>query len=305
LKESLWPGRLYRSGLLFRGPFFWHWRYYAWDYRAQKRASSWTLRLFGQHYELPALAQWQPQAHELHVVLSGPSIGSLREPARLTLRPVIAVNGSWRILAEQGHRAALYVISDVGYLRRQWETFLAGLAVSEALACDHRILLEIARRDASLLRKHRIYLFDDLQRPYRQSRRWWKRFGPQRLSYDADHSVAFSLDADIGFHPSKTVAYLALQIAASRQPRRIVLFGLDLSDGKRYFKEATPEKSMLQNDFAAAILPHFTFAAGVLRERGIETLNASPDSSLPESVFRRIDPNAYLETLSEQGNGSV
>lgn len=251
------------------------------------------MRIDGADYGFRTLDRWLPAGETVHVLLSGPSVAAIREPARLCGRQAITVNGSHRILEGSGVRAALYLVSDVGFVRRQWPVLLEGLRRADALAVDHRVALEIARRDRELLRSLPVYLFDNLTRPYGASAHWWRRFPPDRLPADG-RRCAFSQDARLGFFPSCTVAYLALQIAAAQRPRRIVFFGLDLDGGPRYYAEERPERSMLQKDFAEFIVPDFRFAAGLLRARGIEVLNASPRSALPEAIFPRVDAEACL-----------
>ncbi|MFT4047458.1 MAG: hypothetical protein QM661_12280 [Solimonas sp.] len=284
---------LYRLAIVWRGPACWHWRYYGWDYAARLEGDGWRVRAFGHDYRFGTLAAWRPAAEAIHIVLSGPSVRQIGDPSALAARPVIAVNGSYRVLAEQGLRADLYAVVDIGYVRRQWDDFVAGVRAAKALAIDHRMVVEIARRDPQLLREVDVRLFDSLLRPYRRSAHWWTR-PPQAGLFRDGRRAAFSLSADAGYFPSCTVAYLALQIAATQRPRRIVFFGLDLDGGGRFYRERQREKTMIADDYERAIRPDFAFAAGVLRGEGIEVLNASPDSRLPDSVFARVAPARVL-----------
>lgn len=279
--------------IAWRGPGAWHWRHYGQDYVAQAGADGWRVRISGNDYAFRRLDGWLPAGSDIHILLSGPSIATIREPALLSRQPTITVNGSYRILEGSGGRADLYLVSDVGFVRRQWPALLAGVRCARALAVDHRVALEIARHDRQLLHSLPVYLFDNLTRPYRQSAHWWRRFPATQLPAEG-RRCAFSQDARIGFFPSRTVAYLALQIAAAQHPRRIVLFGLDLGGAGRYYSENAPERSMLARDFAEYIVPDFRFAANLLRAQGVEVLNASPDSALPASVLPRVDPNEWL-----------
>ncbi|NKF21648.1 hypothetical protein [Solimonas marina] len=286
---------LYRTALLWRGRGCWHWRHYGRHYRAEVRAGGWDVTIERRRYRLRSLSHWLPSGRNVHIVLSGPSISRIDAPDLLLQGARITVNGSFQILADGGVHSDLYLISDVGYVRRQWSSVQAGIANARALAVDHRVALELARRDPDLFDRIPTYLFDNLQRPYRQSSAWWRRFSPAELAMDGQR-CAFSNDADIGFYPSRTVAFLALQIAAAQRPRRIVLFGLDLSEG-RYYAEATPERSMLQQDYAEYIAPDFRFAADLLRNTSIEVINASLQSTLPGDILPRVDPNEYLKQL--------
>lgn len=287
---------LYRLGIAWRGPAYWHWRYYGFDYRARLVGSDWHVRLLGREHRFPTLAGWQPPGEILHIVLSGPSVGRIARPERLALAPTITVNGSYQVLSALGGRPDLYVVSDVGFVRRQWDRFVEGVRVSRAMAFDHRVILEASRRDPGLLDGRTVYAFDNLLRPYGRSARAWRSTPDPRVRRDGG-AAAFSVASELGFFPSCTVAYVALQIAAAQQPRRIVFFGLDLGgNGARYYGEAQPEKSMLDNDLQRCILPHFTFASAELKRLSIQVFNASPASALPDAVFPRLSPEAALAT---------
>ena len=237
------------------------------------------------------IAGWLAPDATVHILLSGPSVGRIEAPQRIADAPTITVNGSFRVLRNVGSVSALYLVSDVGFVRRQWQTFREGADSALALALDHRVLYEVMRRDPALVQRRTVYLFDNLLRPYGRSSHWWKT-PPNPAVWQRAPEVAFSSDAAFGYHPSCSVAYLALQIAATQRPAGVTLFGLDLGGG-RYYAESQPERSMLQQDLQP-ILAHLAFAARCLSESGIRQINASLDSALPASVMPQADPNAYL-----------
>ncbi|WP_420468263.1 hypothetical protein [Panacagrimonas sp.] len=254
------------------------------------------MRALGHRLDCADLGGWLPPGGSVHIVLSGPSIATIAEPTRLAMRPTVVVNGSFRVLLDAGCSADLYVVSDVGFVRRQWSRFVAGVRASRALALDHRVLLEVLRRDPEALAGKQLRLFDNLLRPYGRSARWWSGAIPATVRR-RDRTAAFSVDPAFGYFPSCTVAYLALQMAASQRPARIVLFGLDLGGARRYYDEAQPEQSMLQRDLQRCILPHLRLAAQTLADLGIAVHNASPDSAVPASIFPRMSPSEYLQDL--------
>jgi len=243
-----------------------------------------------------SLDRWLPAEQVIHIVLSGPSVATLKQPGRLFCRPSLIVNGAYRMLAaESGVKADLYLISDVGFIRRQWDAFIAGTRVARALAIDHRVALEIARRDPSLLRTVPVYLFDNLTRPYGRPTHWWRKNAVAGVQvFEAD--CALSLSADVGYFPSRTVAYIALQIAASQRPQSVTFFGLDLGGSGRFYAEAKPEQSMLDQD-RSIILRDLSHAVKALTVAGIDVFNASLQSTVPDTLMRRIDPDQYLLNL--------
>lgn len=263
----------------------------------------WQVQALGHRLSCADLQGGLPPGGTVHIVLSGPSIAAIGQPAQLARHPTVVVNGSFQILRDAGCRADLYVVSDVGFVRRQWSRFVAGVQASRALAVDHRVLLEVLRRDPGVLEGTELRLFDNLLRPYgRPSCRWVRAMPPG--VFGEGRTGVFSADAVFGYHPSCTVAYLALQIAATQRPARIVLFGLDLGGGgARYYPEARAEQSMLQQDLHGCILPHLALAARALATMGIEVRNATPDSALPESVIARLSPHDYLQGLHQADPG--
>lgn len=285
---------LYRISISWRGPAYWHWRHFGDDYVTRRVGDVWHSEVLGRAYAFNAVSAWQPPGETIHIVLSGPSVGTITDPRRIALAPTLCVNGSFRLFESIGVRPDLYLLSDGGFVRRQWPTFLQGAAISRALCADHRLLLQIARGDPALLRDRPVYTFDNLVRPYGRSSRWQSRADTAVL-HRCGRDYAFSVSDEEGYFMSRTVAYLALQIAASQRPKRIVFFGMDFGGGRRYYEERSPERSMLDSDYEIAILPHMRFASRVLATAGIEVLNASPDSRLPDEVFPRVEPNAYLD----------
>lgn len=276
------------------GPGYGHWRYFGPEYRAEALDDGWRITLDGRTRHFGSLSGCLPAGGTIHILLSGPSVSTIERPQRLVRAPSITVNGSYRALNAPGFegRSDLYVVSDVGFVRRQWASFVDGVRAARAVALDHRVLIEVVRRDPALVAATDIRVFDNLRRPYGRSSRFWR--DPPADVVCRGRKGAFSTNVRHGFHPSGTVGYLALQIAAAQRPARIVLFGLDLTDGPRFYPEDRPEKAMLMLDLHQTILPDFALAAGVLRAQGIEVINASPDSVLADTVFPRRDPNAVL-----------
>ena len=87
----------------------------------------WQVQALGHRLSCANLQGGLAPGGTLHIVLSGPSVAGIAQPARLSWRPTVVVNGSFQILRDAGCGADLYVVSDVGFVRRQWSRFVAGV----------------------------------------------------------------------------------------------------------------------------------------------------------------------------------
>ncbi|WP_238034188.1 hypothetical protein [Psychrobacter sp. Ps4] len=240
-------------------------------------------------------------AHQtIQVIASGPSIADLAFAA-IQDRATIFVNGSISLLAEHAFdKVAGYVISDARFIRHRPEIFkdhyngqplYATLAVFEALA--------IAHSDILLTHHKAMRVICPVDRHWGvQSNRSWlskltfkrRRLNKKRplsdfsdhpnLVIDSNHrpAIGVSLDVTDGFVEAGTVAYVAAQLAFSRQTSEIHLYGIDLlnTNQPRFYENlnnSAPCK--LDKAITDRIVPSFDLLAQVYKARGVMVYNHS------------------------------
>jgi hypothetical protein len=208
-----------------------------------------------------------------HIVLSGPSIKTIKKPSLLGSKYSIWVNNSPVLAIEAGVRPSLYLVCDRGYVKRQLASFQKFSALSDAclnpFCVPHELLL---RADCVA---HKTYLFDDPAIPLRRQKR---DDGPVTLNcIKGGHSVGVT----------------ALRAAMQMGFGEILLFGLDLGGQARFYDEAHPEPSNLQRQHAI-ICAEFTAVADEAHAAGVKIMNCSPQSRLSDEIFEKCDPNDAL-----------
>lgn len=239
----------------------------------------------------------------VQIIASGPSITDLAFAA-LKDRATIFVNGSISLLAEHTfNHIAGYVISDARFIHHRPEIFrdyyngqplYATLAVFEALA--------IAHPDIMLTHHQVMRIICPVDRYWSvQANRSWlskltfkrRRLNKKRpladfadhpsLVVDSDHKPAIGVSRDVtdGFVEAGTVAYVAAQLAFSRQASEIHLYGIDLLNANQprfYENSGNSAPCKLDKAITDRIVPSFDLLAQVYKECGVMVYNHSPIS---------------------------
>lgn len=254
-------------------------------------------------------AQQNLQGQAVNIIASGPSIADL---AFTTLQdtPTIFVNGSISLIAQHNFTTVVgYVISDARFINHQPEILqqyykgqplYATLAVFEAMAVTHpeilrnyhdamRILYPVDRpwgvkSNQSLLSKL------SFKNKWLQRKKALSSFiDNEHFMIDASHkpaAIGVSLDITHGFVESGTVAYVAAQLAFSRQAGAIHLYGIDLlnSSQPRFYESAhNSAPSKLDKAVHERIVPSFNLLAKAYKSHGVSVINHSPIS---QSLFK-------------------
>lgn len=254
-------------------------------------------------------AQQNLQGQAVNIIASGPSIADL---AFTTLQdtPTIFVNGSISLIAQHNFTTVVgYVISDARFINHQPEILqqyyrgqplYATLAVFEAMAVTHpeilrnyhdamRILYPVDRpwgvkSNQSLLSKL------SFKNKWLQRKKALSSFiDNEHFMIDASHkpaAIGVSLDITHGFVEAGTVAYVAAQLAFSRQAGAIHLYGIDLlnSSQPRFYESAhNSAPSKLDKAVHERIAPSFNLLAKVYKSHGVSVINHSPIS---QSLFK-------------------
>ena len=240
----------------------------------------------------------------VNIIASGPSIADLAF-SELLDAPTIFVNGSISLLAEHNFTHVVgWVISDARFINHQPEilkTYYTGqplyatLAVFEAMAVSHSSIMCAYHESMRIL-----YPVD---RPWgvKSNKLWYSNLSFKKkllnkkkpLPYfandpnfviDSQHKpapIGVSLNITYGFVEAGTVAYVATQLAFSRQASAIHLYGIDLlnSNQPRFYENSdNSAPSKLDKAVTERIVPSFNILGRVYKEHGVPVINHSPIS---------------------------
>ncbi len=246
----------------------------------------------------------------VNIFASGPSIADLVFDESLTSTPSIFVNGSLSLTKAHAFSNIVgYVISDARFIKNNPEVLTqyykgqplyATLAVYEAMSANLPDLISQYH--------HKMRVIFPVDRPLdnKVDERWvnkrWltslpviKKLTNKKvaLSELANHSsfviddshkpeaIGVSLDVTDGFVEAGTVAYIAAQLAFSRQAGTIHLYGIDLLNSNKprfYEDEDNNAPSKLDKAITDRIVPSFNLLGRVYNKRGVAVMNHSPVS---------------------------
>lgn len=240
----------------------------------------------------------------VNIIASGPSVADL-DFTDLINTATIFVNGSISLMAQYDFtHIAGYVISDARFIKHQpdilkkyyaGQPLYATVAVFEALAIMHPDIISSHH--------HSMRIIYPVDRPWgvKTNKSWFKRllFKPQALNkktplaafadqpnfvIDTRHKpapIGLSLDITQGFVEAGTVAYVAAQLAFSRQAGEIHLYGIDLinNDKPRFYESKdNSAPSKLDKAISERIVPSFDLLGRIYKEQGVVVYNHSPIS---------------------------
>ena len=241
---------------------------------------------------------------DVNIIASGPSIQQL-PLTELLDTPTIFVIGSISLIGQhQFTDIAGYVISDARFINHQPEILqqyytgqplYATLAVFEAMATTHPDIMQTYH--------HAMRVLYPVDRPWgvKSNKLSFNKLIFKKkllnkkipLSYfinnpnfiiDSDHKAAdigVSLNITHGFVEAGTVAYVAAQLAFSRQAASIHLSGIDLLNSKQprfYENKNNSAPSMLSKVMNERIVPSFNLLGRIYQSHGVPVINHSPIS---------------------------
>ncbi len=241
---------------------------------------------------------------DVNIIASGPSIQQLLL-AELLDTPTIFVNGSISLIGQHQFTDIVgYVISDARFINHQPEILrqcytgqplYATLAVFEAMATTHPDIMQTYH--------HAMRVLYPVDRPWgvKSNKLSFNKLIFKKkllnkkmpLSYfinnpnfiiDSDHKAAdigVSLNITHGFVEAGTVAYVAAQLAFSRQAASIHLYGIDLLNSKQprfYENKNNCAPSMLSKVMNERIIPSFNLLGRIYQSHGVPVVNHSPIS---------------------------
>ncbi len=240
----------------------------------------------------------------VNIIASGPSIADLAF-SELLDSPTIFVNGSISLLAQHNFTQVVgWVISDARFIQHQPEilkkyyvgqSLYATLAVFEAMAVSQSTIMCTYHESMRIL-----YPVD---RPWgvKSNKLWFSKLSFKKkllnkkkpLPYfandpnfviDSHHKpdpIGVSLDVTYGFVEAGTVAYVAAQLAFSRQASAIHLYGIDLLNSNQprfYENNDNSAPSKLDKAVTDRIVPSFNLLGSTYKAHGVPVINHSPIS---------------------------
>jgi len=190
-------------------------------------------------------------------------------------------------------------VSDARFVRDSPDLFRAGAGLADALVLNPTTLFSAMQFASDALEHTPVFLVDDVLHPFKRPR-------PSRAALAADRRllvhpsqpIAFSRDPSAGVCSAGTVVYNAVQILYGIGYSELIMVGMDLSDGNRFYAERRPAANELARAFHGSIQPAFELVAEHLCRTGRKLVNASADSRLPATCIPKVDVNAAIDSLS-------
>jgi len=241
---------------------------------------------------VPINALVPPITRSVTLVTTGPSALEYDwESLRNSSRMIVAVTGGTKFLQERGITPDLLIVTDPDFCK------VNGFHVRDAA----RIPLVIEYRSAAVVHHHFPDGLDD--RPVLLIERVNKWYGipelPQKVlsSMNRDSGspflisetsdklgrIGWSNQLELGFYPSSTVAFVALQVLVALGAKDIDIVGMDLGGTQSVYANALP--SNLLQTYPTVILPSFLAMKAALAGRTICINNLSPACPLPPEIF--------------------
>ncbi len=280
----------------------WHNRGFASRQSIEEDDLGFTIRWEGRgELRAKSLRQLRRRGDVASVLASGPSVRSLRRLERLFDRPVCCVNGSVEMAAAVGRRADYYFVSDYRFILEKPELFRAGTRVADAVVLGPMAVFAAMIAAPDAVEGVELFLREDLRRPFKRPRPTNRELARDpNVIANASGDLVFSLDPIRGTCAAGTVVFDAVQVLYGIGYREIFMFGVDLSDGPRFYSETDPAVNELSHAYERGIEPAFELVAEYLRRSGRRLVNGSPDSRLPDSIIPKADGNDLLDLLERR-----
>ena len=253
----------------------------------------------------------------VNIFASGPSISEINFHQDLLAISSIFVNGSLSLLDKHLFENVVgYVISDERFIKHKPDFFIesyngqplyATISVVEAIAHHYpevieqyqksiRIIYAVDRPLNNLTQTKPKTLWRKISNLFkiRQNKRLTLADFSDHPNFVIDNQqtslpIGVSLDITYGFVEAGTVAYVAAQLAFSRQASTIHLYGIDLlnSNQPRFYESKHDNApSKLDKAISDRIVPSFDLLGKVYKEHKVAVIN---HSSVSASLFNHLD----------------
>ncbi len=232
------------------------------------------------------------------LVTTGPSALDYDwESLRRSGRMIVTVTGGTKFLQDRGFNPELLVVTDPDFCK------LNGFHIRDAagipLVIEYRSAAAAHRYFPTSLDHRRVSLIERVNKWYgipelsheslcSMNRESGSPFVIPDNTTDRLGRLGWSNRLALGFYPSSTVAFVALQVLVELGAKDIEIVGMDLGGTHSVYANALPSK--LQQTYSTIILPSFFSMKSALAGRGIRIKNLSPVSPLPTEIFC-LNPN--------------
>lgn len=231
-----------------------------------------------------------------NLLLSGPSVRDISSPQRIARWDWIGVNGSPALFGEAIPRMRLYHVNDAGFIRNRFNDFLRFAASAEYTLIDFRGAFELLSRLKGRTLETQLVVFDNWAWPMRTPKGRIERVTGMPMN----GSVAISTDLRLGLAHAGTVAYTGAQAAWLGGYDELHIFGLDLTNTGRFYREDKAQPQMLDKAYESAIRPGFELFARESAKTGFRLFNCSLSSRLPETILPKMDVDESLNLFTSR-----
>lgn len=235
---------------------------------------------------------------DFHIILSGPSVADI-DYSKLSGLQVLGVNGAILLQDKVDIEFPFYCIIDRTFVQNK-------LQVVERIVSEDRVLfltpdvLRYVFQHIPLDRiRCRLCVLEDIaESAYKPGitpalLKDMQRKAADLTVFDDQIPLGFSFDPSLGWFDASTVAYAALHVVVWGGAQRVYFHGLDIKgaqSGPRFYEEGErPLETCLEQSLQTLIGPSFRQAVILLRERGVQVYNLSPQSALGPDVIPFVE----------------
>ncbi len=238
-----------------------------------------------------------PIQRPVSLATSGPSaLQHDWESLRTSGRMVIAVTGGATFLKQQGITPDLIVVTDPNFC------VTGGQHIQDAagipLIIEYRAAVSLHTHFPDALKDRPVTFIERINSWYcipALSKQLLHNYNensgrPFTISPKPDDlgRIGWSDNINLGFYPSATVAFVALQVLVALGAKDIEIIGMDLGGDTSIYDHARPSK--LHENYDRVILPSFEIMGEALQNRGISISNLSLTCRLPDEIFNFSKP---------------